>query len=402
MPYSFANNFIMFAEKKEITLFDRRTYGIKKITLDEAVADIYIKPESETCALGYILTVSGKLYTFASNDLRGFGGLSFGYSVVKNSSFSDIKLHLVDESIEKITQIKGGRFHTAVLNERGEVYVSSNTRLLEKMDLAPSESVKCLACEEAATLVVTQKDQLIRFSSNLFINRHLNYIQKNECSPFMEYFLGNLGDMQKIKKSAPIVLPKGAHPILNIFCVGETIYIITPDQVYATGSFSNVESPKEFRPIPQLANKSIINIVGGDNFRIVQTKENKLLGWGMLPAVDLGKMPVDFLGVIPLHAMVFATEPIMLTSQATVMRCSKNELLILTPDFQLKFFRWNEENIEQISLPTKLQSRLNPVVIEDYLNSDKRPMSSHLYRMFKHQQLTDISLSSSEEQNLTC
>ncbi len=288
--------------------------------------------------------------------------------VVKNVTFLDIKLQLVDESIGKITQIKGGRYHAAALNERGEVYVSyvsdrSSNACLAKVDLASFGPVKYVECDgdDNSTLVVTLKDQLIRISFD----------------PLGEPVL----DMEHI------ALPKNANPILSVVCIGASTYVITPNQVYACGT-CQAENRKEFQPMPQLANKKIIHIVGGDRFRIAQSKENNFFGWGLLPYKAI------------------AYKPIMLPAQAKVIRCAANEILELTPHFQLNFFKspgGNEDAIEQISLPTELQSSLKRVIIEDYRNSNnpKASRGAHLYRIFKNQQLTDIRLISSEEQSLT-
>ncbi|CEG56051.1 RCC1 domain-containing protein [Legionella fallonii] len=382
MPFAYTNTNILLAEETKVTLyqgFNKYTPVIEK-ELDEPVAETHVSyPLGNTSPSFFLLTVSGKLHAFGGNT---YGQLGLG----SRSSLINEPQLINDESIGKIIKVKCGLNHTALLNERGEVYVAgqnaarqvgregNDALTFEKVDLTAFGPVKHLECGHLFTIAVTQKGQLITWGYNP------HGASKGEKKGYITHPL-------------PINLPANAGPIINIFAQGTTFYVITPNQVYASGEncYNDVFGftickDVEFHPIPQLMNKKIIGMMGGDKMRIAVNDREKLFTWDN----------------VYLHAPGNTTAPTPFPIKSRSMKYANNVLFMLTSDDQLNLYHADTiENMKpfSVNLPEQLESSIKQILLDEYVKSRKQLLCTNLYSTQQTQKFIDLLFTHTEEQN---
>ncbi|CEG55593.1 RCC1 domain-containing protein [Legionella fallonii] len=327
----------------------------------------------------FLLTESGKLYAFGTNNEGQLG--------IGKKTWSEGKLQLVHgESIGKIIQVKSGRLHSVLLNEDGEVYVTGSNKIsqlgregdgtstFEKVNLEPFGRVISLECGPFFTVAMTAKGQLIAWGYNIY---------------------GALGLDSGYYRStpSPIDLPQVSGSILDVVASDHATYVITPTQVYGTcfhklGSSSPNSETAGLHPIPQLMSQKIIKLISGENFCIVQNKQGQLFGWDK-PTVE------------EVEDIKRIDEPTQLPMQARIIKCARNEILVLTPDYQLKLYEVDRiGTMKERSLSNRqVKLLLEQTVIEDYMSREPL-LGPCLYSSRNNKQLIDLFFTPSAEQYL--
>ncbi|CEG55592.1 RCC1 domain-containing protein [Legionella fallonii] len=375
MAYLYSSSCIMIAEKNKITSFNRMTEEIDTLELDEPVREIH-SDHQETPSF-FLLTESGKLYAFGCNY---DGELGIG----KKEPFVTTPQLIDGESIGKIIQVKSGRVHSVLLNEQGDVYVAGSNMLsqlgragddtptFEKLNLTKFGRVKLLACGSFFTMAVTEQDLLIAWGHS-------------------GYDVFGLDSVYDLATPSPLNLPQDADSILDVVASDHATYVITPTQVYGTyvgelGSNAPNTGTAGLHSIPQLMNQNITRIMQGENFCIAQNNQGRLFGWDKLSQTveemeDIKQLPL----------------------QSRVIKCAGNEMMVLTQDYQLKFYEVDRiGTINELSLPNnQMKLLLEQAVIDDYRKSCAPLLRTQLYHSFKTKQFVDLLFTPSTKREET-
>lgn len=371
MKYLFSKKYILIAENNELTFFIRLTKEIVAMKLDEneSVAEIYSNNHIEPSY--FLRTKSGKLYAFGSNKQ---GQLGIG---TKTSYQSKPQL-IDDDSIGKIIQVRSGMHHSALLNEHGEVYITGSnqysqlgqkgggTCTFQKMDLTQFGPMKRVECGPFFTLALTQNEQLIVWGYSIF---------------------GALGENTTNYRIKPSLmdLPQDRGPIVDIVATYHSTTVLTPTQVYRTDDLK-LESQHSYKaglhPIPQLNNQNITRLINGEKFYIAQNAQGRLFGWDKPAGTNIEDI----------EELKRIDEPTSLPIQAKEIQGTRDEIMILNQDHQLKFYKVNSiGTMEEFSLANKpLQSRLEESVIEHHFKSRSNLLKSELSSSIGRNHFTDL------------